>query len=143
MRCGWCGSEDIDYETVDIGVGMQQVSPGICGRCGAVEIGATDDEAISPVDKKRGWYAGPDELQFVGPVDGTPPAIRREALRAWLCDYGTPVLVPWFGMTHAAYVEQVLHKAQFRTNCGLVFDACELPYDNFITCLLCLCEETS
>lgn len=139
--CGWCGSEEVDYETVDNGVGRQQVSPAQCSRCGAVEIGPYDEEPINPVDRRRGWYAGPDELQFVGPVDEMPQAIRREALRAWLCDYGTPVLVPWLGMTHASRVERVLRKAQFRTSCGLVFDACEKPYDDHITCLICLCEE--
>lgn len=143
MRCGWCGSTDVDYETVDNGVGMQQVTPGVCGRCGAVEISSYDDPAtIHPVDRAHGWYAGPDELRFVGPVSDPQPVIRTEALRAWLCDYGTFVLVPWFGLTHASYVEKVFEKEQFRTCCGLVFDACEKPYDDHITCLFCLCEET-
>ena len=144
MKCGWCGSDDIDFEMVDNGVGLQQVTPGICMRCGAVEVGPYDGPTVvHPTERARGWYAGPDELQFVGPFrDSRAPVIRDEALRAWLCDYGTFVLVPWFGMTHASYVEKVFEKVQFRTDCGLVFDACELPYDNFITCLTCLCEET-
>lgn len=142
MRCGWCGSEDVDYETVDIGVGRQQVSPGICLRCGAVEIGPFDQEPINPVDKRRGWYAGPDELQFVGPVTLPVPVVRREAFRAWFCDYGTRVLVPWSRMTHGAFVERIHNGAQFRTHCGFVFDACEAPPDDFITCLVCLTEDT-
>ena len=140
MKCGWCSSTDIDFDTVDNGVGLQQVTPGICLRCGAVEIGPHEQEWVNPLDKERGWYAGPSELQFVGPV--VPPPIRTESMRAWLCDYGTRVLVPWVEMTHVAHVEKILGHAQFRTNCGLVFDACDAPLSDVVTCLTCICEET-
>ena len=142
MRCGWCGSEDVSFETVDIGVGLQQVTPAMCDQCGAVEIVSCDVEPINPIDKKRGWYAGPDELMFVGPQRQQMPPVRSEPLRAWLCDFGTRVHVPWFNMVHVSYVEKVYNSSQFRTNCGLVFDGCELPPDNHITCLVCLTEET-
>lgn len=142
VRCGWCSSTDVDYETVYYGLGMRQVTA-TCRRCDAVEIGPYEDpDTIHPVDKARGWYAGPNELRFVKPMP-TPP-IRDEALRAWLFDYGTLVLVPWFGLVHTSYVEKVaFDKTQFRTNCGLVFEVCALPYDNHTTCLFCLCEETA
>lgn len=142
MTCGWCGSDDIDYETVDNGVGRQQVTPAICGRCGAVEIGPYDDEStINPIDLRRGWYTGPDELRFVGPPDPDTPDRYLHPERARAHNFGARVLVMWFSMTHIAHVERVHAHHMFRTNCGLVFGDSLKPPDEVITCLECLCND--
>ena len=53
-KCPYCG-EECEAEWVDIGVGMQQVSPYICTFCHAVEAGPFDDE-LERADQKTGWY---------------------------------------------------------------------------------------
>jgi hypothetical protein len=51
--CPYCG-DPCDAQFVDIGVGMQQVSPYQC-ECGAVEAGPFDSR--KDVDENTGWYA--------------------------------------------------------------------------------------
>jgi hypothetical protein len=55
-KCPYCGSEEIDAEFVDIGVGMCQVSPYHCLNCDATEIGKYDEISVTDEEKKIGWY---------------------------------------------------------------------------------------
>jgi hypothetical protein len=61
----WCDTRTCPYcdketyaDFVDIGVGMQQVSPFTC-ECGAVQIGPYDkpDGELTADEKRTGWYA--------------------------------------------------------------------------------------
>lgn len=61
-RCPWCRSEEIDAEFVDIGVGMQQVTPYVCGECGAYQFGCGVQESdVTPEE----WF-----VKWFGPQDG-------------------------------------------------------------------------
>lgn len=51
--CPYCGNP-CEADFVDIGVGMQQVSPYRC-ECGAVEAGPYDD-TLENADPNTGWY---------------------------------------------------------------------------------------
>lgn len=59
-ECPWCGSTDIDAEFVDVGVGStgMQVTPWMCGDCGAQQIGAMNKEQGDAEERKRGWFRG-------------------------------------------------------------------------------------
>lgn len=59
-KCPYCGTE-CHAEFVDIGVGMQQVSPYACDECHAVQVGIYDDfESNQRYDEFTGWYRPPD-----------------------------------------------------------------------------------
>jgi hypothetical protein len=55
-HCPWCMSTDLDATFVDIGVGMQRVTPYRCNNCDALEIGhwsGGDEE-----ERRCGWFRG-------------------------------------------------------------------------------------
>lgn len=57
--CPYCG-EDCFAHFVDIGVGMQQVSPFACDSCHAFQIGPYDKERVLTTQEKiTGWYEPP------------------------------------------------------------------------------------
>lgn len=84
--CPWCGSFDIDAEFVDNGVGMQQVSPYLCGRCGASEFYPNDHESDKPTraEKRRGWWAGPPEQMTPDAAEAFIAEELRERLGAFI-----------------------------------------------------------
>lgn len=43
-KCPTCGSRVIEGEYVDIGVGMQQVSPDVCDYCDWIQPGCLDEK---------------------------------------------------------------------------------------------------
>lgn len=53
--CPYCGSM-CSAEFVDVGVGMQQVSPYACPECHAEEAGPYSDLTRSDYDRATGWY---------------------------------------------------------------------------------------
>lgn len=57
--CGWCRSQHVDAEYVDIGVGAQQVAAATCGECGARQIHFDERDAASIEERRRGWWMGP------------------------------------------------------------------------------------
>lgn len=63
-KCPYCNYECYSAEYVDVGVGMQQVSPHRCDQCGAIEMGAYDKDldSASKEEKKKGWYAPDPKL---------------------------------------------------------------------------------
>lgn len=67
-ECPYCGAL-CDAVFVDIGVGMQQVSPYQC-ECGAVEAGPYDDR--KGVDEDTGWYP-PEDCEPTGLEQGLIP----------------------------------------------------------------------
>ena len=54
VKCPYCGA-GCEAEYVDIGVGMQQVTPRVCHDCHAVEAGPYD-KPRDDYDPKTGWY---------------------------------------------------------------------------------------
>lgn len=57
MICPYCGSKNIDIESVDIGIGFQQVAPASC-ECGARQFDHNEDRTTaSDEEKARGWWA--------------------------------------------------------------------------------------
>lgn len=59
--CPHCGGEAY-AEYVDIGVGYQQVTPAVCGTCGASQMYGWLDQDANPADedeKRTGWWKGP------------------------------------------------------------------------------------
>ena len=54
VTCPYCGAE-CEAEYVDIGVGMQQVTPHECFDCHAVEAGPYDGPR-DDYDPETGWY---------------------------------------------------------------------------------------
>lgn len=50
-----------DAEFVDVGVGMQQVTPYYCNDCGALQVGPHDeiDRELTPKEVETGWYEPP------------------------------------------------------------------------------------
>ena len=56
--CPWCGSKNIDAHFVDIGVGMQQVTPYECS-CGARQMNPyheEDNATASAEERACGWW---------------------------------------------------------------------------------------
>lgn len=59
-NCRWCGAPT-EAEFVDIGVGYQQVTGGICWGCNCIERGPyMNDGLISEVEQATMW-SGPAE----------------------------------------------------------------------------------
>jgi hypothetical protein len=54
MKCPYCQSENVDYPTVNIGVGEQQCAPAGCMDCGAVQL-YPDESPKTEEEKKTGW----------------------------------------------------------------------------------------
>ena len=63
-ECPYCYSSEVEYETIDIGVGSIQSTPAFCLSCGAYEMNPAFDlnhetfEWINGTveEKKNGWY---------------------------------------------------------------------------------------
>jgi hypothetical protein len=55
-HCPWCMSTDLDADYVDIGVGMQRVTPYRCNNCNALEIGHWTSN--DPDEIACGWFRG-------------------------------------------------------------------------------------
>lgn len=58
LDCPFCGAACDNAEFVDIGVGMEQVTPFSCSECGAVQLGMNDFQEASDSEQKLGWGAG-------------------------------------------------------------------------------------
>jgi hypothetical protein len=60
-KCPYCG-EECFANFVDIGVGMQQVSPFTCDSCHAIQIGPYDKERLlTTKENNTGWYEPPSQ----------------------------------------------------------------------------------
>jgi hypothetical protein len=145
MRCGWCGSENLSCEYVDIGVGRQQVTPYECISCGAVEVSPdhfTNPDEIDDEDRRRGWYAGPDShahAEFL-----TPPRIITPGQALYARDFwhGQRVLLVWNRLTHIAYKTRNNNNHVFETMCGIGgIGVANAPYNKHATCLACVVLE--
>lgn len=57
-ECPYCGTL-CDAEFVDVGVGMEQVTPYMCEGCHAVQIGPYDEpRPLNDREVETGWYQG-------------------------------------------------------------------------------------
>lgn len=74
MKCPWCGSANVDAEFVDIGVGLQQVTPYRCWDCDALQLGPHSDNATE-LERRVSWYAP----QYPLPFDLCPGVAALEA----------------------------------------------------------------
>ena len=66
LACPWCNSTEVDAEFVDNGVGMQQVTPYLCGECGSSELYPDDfkpdrNPPLTPLEAQYGWHEPPPE----------------------------------------------------------------------------------
>lgn len=60
--CPYCSSPHTDAEFVDIGVGVQQVTPYHCFACDAREFYDTDEaRSATPEEQSLGWLRGAPE----------------------------------------------------------------------------------
>lgn len=151
VTCGWCGSANTHYETVDNGVGHQQVTAAECGRCGAVQIGPNDwfdkSVVIEPEDAKRGWYQGPDTLQYVtwNPRTGTYETAEEASVTLYATMYnnGERLLVLHNGMVHQAFKRIAFRRATFQMLCGDEAETAVRPAVEAITCFRCLTAATT
>lgn len=57
MTCPYCGSADVECETVDTGVGEAQCSPYGCLDCQAVQL-QTHDDAVTDEERRTLWRRG-------------------------------------------------------------------------------------
>jgi hypothetical protein len=140
MKCGWCGSENLTCEFVDIGVGQQQVTPYECISCGATEMGPNDFEADEE-DKRRGWFAGPDSHAAAIYTPAMRISFPGDAVRARDFVFGQRVLVLWHQLNHIAYKTKNSKNDVFETMCGISFTIAAAPFDKHTTCLACVVLE--
>lgn len=71
--CGWCESEDIDCDYVDIGVGWVQCTPYTCGFCGAIQMSGNElwgEKQGTEEEREIGWWKSPWFDQI--PLDELP-----------------------------------------------------------------------
>lgn len=54
--CPYCKTEGCEADWCDVGVGVVQCGPFICGNCGATSIGAHDKNSITEEENRTGWY---------------------------------------------------------------------------------------
>ncbi len=145
MKCGWCGSENLSCEYVDIGIGRQQVTPYECISCGAVEMSpdhfTNPDAEVDPEDRRRGWYAGPDSHAAAIHLPAMRISFPGEAVRARDFVFGQRVLVLWHQLTHIAYKTKNSKNDVFETMCGVSFTIAAAPFDKHATCLRCVVLE--
>lgn len=129
MKCAWCEG-DADAEYVDIGVGQQQVDPGRCRDCGAVQMGGYGEDKADaiPEENRRRWWMGEDTEDFMIHVLETD---RWYNAREWIEHLlGIPENDPrayklhayvyvadLMGVVHCAYPE-IDGEHVFRTRCG-------------------------
>lgn len=89
--CPFCG-ETCEADFVDIGIGYQQCSPYHCEACGASQMGPNDDDkdpALSPEERKCGWFRGGRFSVDCNTINGEPIWDHRVAMglyRAGLLD---------------------------------------------------------
>jgi hypothetical protein len=70
QTCPFCGSTDVDAEYVDIGVGVQQVTPFMYGACFAVQMNPYHDNSNATSEERaRGWYGPPPVQEAVFDFD--------------------------------------------------------------------------
>jgi len=144
VTCGWCGSRNTHFEKVDNGVGFQQVTAAECGRCGATQISPDDwfDTAIEPEDAKRGWYQGPDSLQYVTWNSYTSTYETAEEASAMIYasmyNQGEIMLVQHNGMVHQAFKRVSFKQATFQLLCGDETEVGQRPEVEAITCFGCI-----
>lgn len=109
IQCGWCGAK-ADAEHVDNGIGWQQVSPGMCGDCGAVEMGAFDSPRdVSTEERKRGWYMGPEtDFLVINVLDEKRALAANEWIDRMLARAAPQVASPWVeGYSWGIFVARV------------------------------------
>jgi hypothetical protein len=131
IHCAWCES-NADAESVDIGVGMQQVDAARCDECGAVQMaGYGEDKANATAEEnRRRWWMGEETEWFMIHVLDTDKWFNtREWVehlfgfvewdpRAWTLQ--TRVCVSDFhGVVHDTYVTYDPENTRvFRGRCG-------------------------
>ena len=55
--CPYCGDAECDADWVSVGVGLVQSGPYHCIACGAIEIGAYDNQlTLDDKEQETGWY---------------------------------------------------------------------------------------
>lgn len=59
VYCPYCNAET-EANFVHNGVGLEQVSPYHCYRCGSYQIGTTHQETLSPKEERTGWFEPQD-----------------------------------------------------------------------------------
>lgn len=57
--CPYCGFDECEAEFVHNGLGMEQVTPYVCGACEARQIGPFDGRTLTENEKRTGWYEPP------------------------------------------------------------------------------------
>lgn len=138
MRCGWCGSTDVDYETVHNGVGYQQVTAGLCGTCGATEIDVYNTPEATPEERLRGWYKGEASQELANPWPMDFDVKPRRVMYA-TGSLGARIRVMKNGVVHEACARRnALNQPLFLTNCEELFRDGFVPDDDVVTCLACL-----
>lgn len=141
VTCGWCGSIDTDAEFVDNGVGMQQVSAGMCNHCGAVQISPFNAEQhMHPEDVKRGWYASEETLEVMG-RDVVDRLVRGSEVRARDYDNGERMLVEHEGTVHQAFKRISWSDPTFQFACGIETAVAQYPAVDVVTCFNCIAYE--
>jgi hypothetical protein len=144
VTCGWCGSSDTRFETVDIGVGFQQVTAAECAHCGATQISPDDlyDDncEIDPEDVKRGWYAGSDTEDTI--KQDEVERIAREHMFASDYNNGERMLIGLLGTMHAGFKRLSFSRPVFQTICGRESTVCDRPDVEAITCFECISKGT-
>jgi hypothetical protein len=53
--CPYCGFANCEADWVDVGVGMVQCGPYVCG-CGASEVGSHDTNELDADEERTGWF---------------------------------------------------------------------------------------
>jgi hypothetical protein len=160
MHCGWCdGKADAEY--IDNGVGMQQVAAGVCGDCGATQVGPYDDNSrLEAHERKRGWTWGVDTgdylLYFPEENDWlTGRHWVQRMLRPWLLPLadvwriGDRVIVP--ALDGPVHVCQVMFSKRafedydkaFLADCGVSFEIAGAFPSDAPTCFACIIRQRS
>lgn len=69
--CPYCGNEVCEADWCDVGVGLVQCGPYNCQSCGAIEIGAYDEQTVtSGRESETGWYAPGRRYEGCAPTIG-------------------------------------------------------------------------
>ena len=149
MRCGWCGSTDVEAEYVHNGVGYQQCGPHICATCHAVEISPYNEDPVTDEEKLRHFHMGHDseELKVEWPFNWDVP--RRRRLKPWMLKHEEPTSVWIDGVVHQAFIDGSPDRAHRVYLCCRnlrrdedFYEAGE-PYVSCLNCLGCSHEEPS
>ena len=60
MECPWCHSKKVYAEFINVGIGLEQVTPYQCEECGSVQTSPWDDtKRLDEEEKAFGWHKPP------------------------------------------------------------------------------------